>query len=192
MKDQTNNPAKADKTSGSNARGIAFILLIPAILSLICAVWMAFQTMGTNLLFVTASRGQLYRQYPVCFVIGLILLLVAVLLLRANPAQTKKEEVAADESASAAAEGDELVAKEITEPISVDEDTETKDTAEDPISPEQEEQEEQEVQEENPVDTPEDGAAQKCFCTNCGAELAPESKFCIKCGTPVPSEAKQP
>ena len=144
MKDQTNNPAKADKTSGANARGIAFILLIPAILSLICAVWMAFQTMGTNLLFVTASRGQLYRQYPVFFVIGLILLLVAVLLLRANPAQAKKEEVAAeesesaaaDESASAAAEGDELVAAEITEPISVDEDTETKDTAEDPISPE--------------------------------------------------------
>lgn len=189
MKDQTNNPARADKTSGSNARGIAFILLIPAILSLICAVWMAFQTMGTNLLFVTASRGQLYRQYPVFFVIGLILLLVAVLLLRANPAQTKKEEVAADESASAAAEGDELVAAEMTEPISVDEDIETKDTAEDPISPEQEEPEEQE---ENPVETPEDGAAQKCFCTNCGAELAPESKFCIKCGTPVPSEAKQP
>lgn len=190
MKDQYITPTKTEKTRSSNARGIAFILLLPAVLSLVCAVWMAFQTMGTKLLFVTASKGQLYRQYPLFLIVGLLLLLVAVLLLRANPAQPRKEEArgegtaaeTASEAAATEAVADEPVIADVTEQMSMEEQVETSDTVDEPKAPEQEEM---------PAEAAVDGASVRCFCTNCGAELAPESKFCMKCGTPVPAEEAQ-
>lgn len=167
---------KKEKRSNPNARSAAFILLIPAFLSLIASVFMAWQTVGTNLLFVTASRGQLYRQYPVFLILGLILLLVAICLLRANPAsalppKTEKPEKTEKKPTSATKIPDTPVkaveAPDNTTPVQ----TEAPTPAAEPTA--------------DANETPaEQKPADKRFCTNCGEVLAPDAKFCTKCGTP--------
>ena len=164
---------KKEKQSNPNARSAAFILLIPAFLSLIASVFMAWQTVGTNLLFVTASRGQLYRQYPVFLILGLILLLVAICLLRANPASAlpPKPEKTEKKPTSAAKTPDIPVkaveAPDNTTPVQAEAPTPAAEpTADANTAP------------------AEQKATGKRFCTKCGEELAPDAKFCTKCGTP--------
>lgn len=185
MKDKRKKTPKTAHTPSANIRGIAFLLLIPAILSLVSAVWMACQTMGINLLFVTASRGQLYRQYPVFFVLGLILLMVSVLLLRANPAQSKTK------PGSETAEDAILPAKEASAAVSAASVPAETVNAGEP-SAEEMPAEAAPVQEEAPAAIPAVGTAKPRFCTNCGAPLTPDAKFCIKCGTSAAAEDEQP
>jgi len=92
-KNQTANsgelqPAANEKTrqSSPGARTAGFLLLLPAVIALASGLYMFFATRGTRLLFLAASTGRLYGQYPVFLIVGAVLLLAAVLLLRANPA----------------------------------------------------------------------------------------------------------
>ena len=74
------------RQSSPGARTAGFLLLLPAVIALAAGLYMFFGTRGTRLLFIAASTGQLYGQYPVFLIVGAVLLLAAILLLRANPA----------------------------------------------------------------------------------------------------------
>ena len=74
------------RQSSPGARTAGFLLLLPAVIALAAGLYMFFVTRGTRLLFLAASTGQLYGQYPVFLIVGAVLLLAAILLLRANPA----------------------------------------------------------------------------------------------------------
>ncbi len=163
--DSTSN----EKVTNPNAHSIAFLLMILAIFVLIAAFWMCFQTMGTNLLLISSSDGQLYRQYPVFLLIGILLLIVSIGLYRKNPANTRvqKTENTADESTS----------------IPVNKQTD------DAISGTAAETREDETAEKTSAAAA--SKPEKLFCTQCGKELTKEMRFCTQCGTPVNGETEQ-
>ena len=158
-----------DKSAGSNMHSIAILFLILAIIILIGSFWMFIQTIGTNLLFVSAFNGQLYRQYPIFLLLGLLFLIVAVGLFRAEsrrviPARTEKtnervmesEGIPVEENNEGTEDGSAEVQK-----IAVTVEKTSNASADEPL---------------------------KRFCTKCGAALTEEMKFCTKCGNPVNGE----
>ena len=145
-----------------------FLLVLAAVLVLLGA-WMFIMTRGTHLLRVSATTGQLYRQFPVFLILGAVIALIAAVILKKNPGALPPPGP---------------LPPPMPHPVPAPDAKPGEMPPPPPPEPPRPEPPRPEVPRPVSPEAP-PPAPKKRFCTNCGAELGAADRFCLKCGTPA-------